>query len=1103
MIHRTFFILLLCLLSGTVLAMETHGSYKLQDGIFSVPLTIEDNSGVARHSWPVTNGIPLPYGIVHRPESLRLTDERGNEIPCQFTVLSRYSERDQSVRWVLMDFQVDVPANGKTLVYLKNDTAAKAFSGHIAVDEEKTVIRVNTGPLEVTIPRERGKLIQSASVNGIPVIKAGADDGPSIRAGETLLAEHFTGSAWNTHGWDKTRKMEEIYLKEMEYSGAYSSPTNVTVEKHGPLHTVILVRGTHMPQQGGKGVRDSGYYNYSTRLHFYYNKSFIKVEHSIENSDRSQPQWNLMFHEAGINHSLVLDDTVTVTGGGDPQSASFNIPGNSTAWLYQGAASSEKKFGKTRISEGTYRFGLSTDGTIAQPRSSGRHARFLDISDGKKGLAVASRYFWQEAPRAIAASARQLRIILQADNPGYTGKENHPRQEYDLDFGERSIFDILYYFHQGGASGARIADTAEAFEYPLFAYAPTEWYSDSETWYFELARKPLEESARKGQEKHWMTTSAGWRNHGYNHGYNSGGHHESLNSGWLPFLRSGSLAELEKNLVLSRWAISHNPGWVYQDNILTSGSGDHKYDETDKQLKEWNRLTGYGPKDFYIWQSDKYTTKKIKNGAKEKRRGGSTYLNRYKWLPDHEHYALFRLFEYYYLSGDQRAIESINGFVDWAMNFQHKHMFEQKMPPLEESDYFIKNPEALRRGHYSRVYTWMLYTTLAGLHTTGSNVMADFSIWQVRRMLALLRHRHGQLTSWKNKPARILGLLPDKVQEILSNKTDADIFKADEEILTSRAQTWMEAQGILALHEAYKTYDDERILDGIWALADYFSHHVIFYPQLGMINNRTSMPNKLMGSGEKRGASLNPARHERHIQGWPILYHYTGWSDVKERYDNFEEKRSNEYTRDWFLQTGYWQRENRGKHSDKPASRISDLRVVKTGKDGITLQWTSPEDDGPSGHAERYFVKYSTKPITEFAPTDNPARSDTISSIVREAEQLVLSRIGNKKKASHKDLTIRPGEVSSEAEGTVLADPDWHNVNSFWMAEHVAGEPAPSMAGATERFTIKKIRPHNRFGIADADLNTLEPGTYYLAICTWDSDHNLSKPSNVVSVKID
>jgi hypothetical protein len=1064
---------------------QNSGAYGWRKGIFNVPLQVRDNSGVERRDWPVTTGVPLPLGVVQDAGQLRLTDAAGREIPTQFTVLSRYSARDNSLRWVLLDFQIDVPANGEVTLQLRNDRPARAVATPIRITETGESVTVDTGGVLATISRRDGSLLQSVSVGGKQVLKAGGDDGPAVRSGDVRKMERFRGPEWNTHGWEKSRSLENIDVAESIYRGG--APREVKVEMAAPLRSVVVIRGRHLPATRGAGMLKSGLYDYAVRLHFYRGQSFIKVEYALENADRAQPQSSHLFHEASLNHTLTLGSRAVVTGGGlmaqqgAPALASFPVTAQQEGWLVQRAGRSETKHGRPVVDEGGYQLGPGTEGIIDSPRATGKRGRFLDVSDNESGVAVAMRYLWEQAPRAISLSPKRLRVVVQADSPGHRADTDRPG--YDLDLGERSLHDILYYFHTGDAREARVADMAEAFEYPLFARAPPAWYSDVGNWHFEIARGPGTPARWADSDKHWIPESVGVGKHGESRSYNSGGHHDSQSSGWLSFLRTGLLADLERNLAISRWSIAHNPGWAYRDNVIGFGSGADRYRAVDRALDDWNRLTAFGPKDFTLWRSDQTYTEQTPAGEVLRHAGGRSYLNGYKVLPDMEHYAFFRLFEYYYLTGDVRALDAIHGFVNWDINFQHRHLFQGRMQPLAATDLFERDPEALRRGHYSRVYAWMLFTNLTGYHATGSPVYDEFARWQIRRALALLRHRHGQLTSWSVTVASVA----------------SRIFGRATAVQQSESQSWMEAMGTIALHEAYKTYDDERILDGIWGQADYFSHHVLYYPRLGMINNRTGMPNKPLGYGEGRDASVTPQRHDWVIQAWPVLYHYTGWAEVAERYRNFERARKDTWTQDVFLQTVHWEQQNVAKRSSRPPDPITDLRVSRADRSGIALAWTSPPDDGPAGRAERYFVKYSTKPIAEFAPTDHPARDGDRARIVQKTEEMVLSRSTGKRL----NTNIRPGEAGAEAKDVQRADPEWHRVNAFWMAEHVAGEPVPGPAGSTESFIIRELRPHNWFGAPrQPGLEILPAGTYYVAICSWDEDRNLSRLSNVVKLQL-
>ena len=681
----------------------TRDEYTWHNGHFRVPLTIKDNSGVNRVDWPVTTGVPLPYGLCLDTTQLCLEDSEGHEMPCQFEVLSRYWARDRSIRWVLLDFQISLKSNSKQVVYLTNQPQVADISNPIEIRDKKDRIEVSTGELLAVIPKIGGKVFDLVKIGGETVIAAGSDNGPFILSGEIHQMEHFQGNSWNTHGWNAKKSLVKTDITEALYCGAQDKNGAAKIEQAGAMRAVVLIKGKHMPALKGDGILSEGLYNYTIRLHFYRGKSYIKVEYAIENSDKKQPLYNHLFRQAGLQHHLQMNNlpVVTANGGGAAKGSKpagiVALDGDQTIWLYQYRGKNSQKYGKNITVPGGYVVGTTSAHSLAPEHIvSGLKGRYVDVSDGKKGLSVSLRYLWEEAPRAIQVSADRIRIDVHAGKPSIKG-EDFPRRPYDLDFGERSINDLLYYFHKGTARDAHVEKVAGAFEYPLFAHAPSAWYADTEAWYFEISPDVGEPDRNAKTDGHWIPEQSGYRQHGYMHGYNSGGHHESLNSGWLSFLRSGKLADLERNRVLSKWSISHNAGWCYKDNRLQLGEGDARYKVLDDTLEDWDRLTGFGPKDFYLWRSDKSYIVETKKGKEKRYHGAETYFNKYKWLPDIEHYAFFRLFEYYYLTGDKRALDAIHGMVNWAVNYQHKHMFKRKMPPLEKTDLFTEDPEALIR----------------------------------------------------------------------------------------------------------------------------------------------------------------------------------------------------------------------------------------------------------------------------------------------------------------------------------------------------------------------------------------------------------------------
>jgi len=106
-----------------------------------VPLTVANREAAAKTSEPITSGVPFAEGILTSTAQVRLL-QNGAEIPAQFKILARWP--DNSVRWLLVDFQADLPASGSAAIVLQTGTAPAAVSG-ITIDDQASTLTVNTG----------------------------------------------------------------------------------------------------------------------------------------------------------------------------------------------------------------------------------------------------------------------------------------------------------------------------------------------------------------------------------------------------------------------------------------------------------------------------------------------------------------------------------------------------------------------------------------------------------------------------------------------------------------------------------------------------------------------------------------------------------------------------------------------------------------------------------------------------------------------------------------------------------------------------------------------------------------------------------------------
>src|SRR4029450_13136399 len=78
-----------------------------------IKLTAENPSNMDRHAWPITQGIPFADGELERGSLGKVVDSDGKALPTQSTSLATWNKDLKYVKWLLIDFQADLPA-GKT-----------------------------------------------------------------------------------------------------------------------------------------------------------------------------------------------------------------------------------------------------------------------------------------------------------------------------------------------------------------------------------------------------------------------------------------------------------------------------------------------------------------------------------------------------------------------------------------------------------------------------------------------------------------------------------------------------------------------------------------------------------------------------------------------------------------------------------------------------------------------------------------------------------------------------------------------------------------------------------------------------------------------------
>jgi len=363
-----------------------------------VPLTVADTAGDDRYRECVTFGVPFLPGQVKDVKTLRLLDAQGDEVPAQFRPLVRWWRKDNSLRWVLLDFQVNLRGFQRTTFTLTDGRAAE-YDSPLTVVETREAITVTTGTARFVINRKRFNLFDRVriDVNG---------DGNYTEDEEAISPRDDVGSV-----------VEDTY--GLKYFSSEDT-REVKVEEAGPVRVCVVAKGVHRAR-GGQGY-SRGMYGYEIRMHFYANKNTVRLDPVITNTS-AEPTGSPTFEDHSLIMRLNLEPAASPNPDYEPKGLKLIMyrmygqapqfgelrEGQSVA-LYQDSNGSEtwqvnpgvaSPVGKTLSQFRGYRIirkGRGGERVVAN----GDQARGLVSLGGNRfGVVILPHYFWQLFPKAI------------------------------------------------------------------------------------------------------------------------------------------------------------------------------------------------------------------------------------------------------------------------------------------------------------------------------------------------------------------------------------------------------------------------------------------------------------------------------------------------------------------------------------------------------------------------------------------------------------------------------------------------------------------------------------------------------------------------------
>lgn len=215
-----------------------------------ITLTVEEPAGVNRISEAVTSGIPLPVGTQTQNWSLF---DGTRQIPVQVTRLPGRTP------WMLLDFQVDVPASGTKSLLLRGVPSSVSPNKPLVINEDAAQIIVITGPLKLLIKKNPFNLFESVWIDSNNDNNFANDEQLVSSTGDNILiVDASSGQTFSGTG----------ILDKFVW------------EYKGLLRATLRVDGKYKNASGE-------FIAYTTRLTFHAGQRAVKIEHILRNSYRS------------------------------------------------------------------------------------------------------------------------------------------------------------------------------------------------------------------------------------------------------------------------------------------------------------------------------------------------------------------------------------------------------------------------------------------------------------------------------------------------------------------------------------------------------------------------------------------------------------------------------------------------------------------------------------------------------------------------------------------------------------------------------------------------------------------------------------------------
>ena len=401
-----------------------------------IVLTTHEPSALARSSFPLTVGVPFARGALSADAPLTIRDAAGRTQPLQSRVMETHD--DGSVRWLLLDYQADMPSLGRvehTLV--AGEKSPEASVGQcIELQQQGDVLLVDNGALKIEMNRQAFAPLQR------------------VWKGGDLVSDGGLESAVIT---DDGR----------EFSASRDNDVRFEIEEQGPLRLAVRWEGVHRDETG------AGHLDYDVRLTIYAGQPFVRVDHVFTNR-MDPPTANVKSIVARLPVRVGDGPTYQIAYP-DPNDAIDRDACHGTDQPVQ-----VQQFGLEQVNL------ASVNGQIVSEAKYLMHVRALsrgwgDVSGKSRGVMLAARDFWQNYPKAITVRPDAIEYHLVPDRG----------EPFEIPRGMAKTHTSFLHFHDGRGEPAPRNDLASVLQrWPMPAAATNHYARCGELWdYFRYDPK--------------------------------------------------------------------------------------------------------------------------------------------------------------------------------------------------------------------------------------------------------------------------------------------------------------------------------------------------------------------------------------------------------------------------------------------------------------------------------------------------------------------------------------------------------------------------------------------------------------------------------------